>query len=567
MDFVVGYEIKTSNNHPDHDICDELKGKYPKDFVFKGWHPQCRCYVVPILAEQDEFVNMQKKILEGEDPTSIKSVNTIKRPGQKFYDWWDANKERVETASSMPYWVQDNQDYINKKRKIKVKTEEEREAIRQKWAARSKKYTLITKMANNVLKVAKEYPELDITNLQSLIDKKKISAMNAEARNLAKQIAEMKSREKALLDLIPNARTLHKQYSITELQEAYNELSGVMKKWLSKYGYTSIDTAPLSHLRNKLDFELTNPSVCYSNIEIIKKAISEHISLINQKIEWNEMLLKATSLQSFKTKSPTFKDYLAKIDKAISSNDFDALQKSIIEAEKQQQKLLNKYAKPGSIKGALNKQYKGGVVGKDLTSSIDVTKMVSEDPYKGTFTNNVARMQGFDAPAKLVSEQEFVILEKVSGDVFYRTVNPTTFKGKKMTSAEFAAQLYEADLLELNGPGGRVYGDGMYVATSAWDGSKLRQLTDRTKLEARRDSEIYGDGNHTLSEMTWVRKPKIIEQSDLHKLWGKLTPAQRRLFGNHENTYACALGYDAMYCSGPNYMVIWNRSIIAVKKQ
>lgn len=95
----------------------------------------------------------------------------------------------------------------------------------------------------------------------------------------------------------------------------------------------------------------------------------------------------------------------------------------------------------------------------------------------------------------------------------------------------------------------------------------MRQLTDRTKQEARRGNEAYGNGNHTLSEMTWVRKPKIIEQSDLHKLWGKLTPAQRRLFGNHENTYACALGYDAMYCSGPNYMVIWNRSIIAVKKQ
>lgn len=69
LDFVVGYEIKTSNNHPEQDICDELKGKYPKDFVFKGWHPQCRCYVVPILAKENEFVEMQKQILAGEDPT------------------------------------------------------------------------------------------------------------------------------------------------------------------------------------------------------------------------------------------------------------------------------------------------------------------------------------------------------------------------------------------------------------------------------------------------------------------------------------------------------------------
>ena len=79
--------------------------------------------------------------------------------------------------------------------------------------------------------------------------------------------------------------------------------------------------------------------------------------------------------------------------------------------------------------------------------------MVSEDPYGGTFTNNVARMQGFDSPAKLVTAAEFDTLEKNCGEVFYRTVNPTTFKGKKMTSEEFASQLYVADKLELNGPG------------------------------------------------------------------------------------------------------------------
>lgn len=44
LDFVVGIEIKLSNNHtlngmPFTDICDKLKGRYPKDFKFTGWHP------------------------------------------------------------------------------------------------------------------------------------------------------------------------------------------------------------------------------------------------------------------------------------------------------------------------------------------------------------------------------------------------------------------------------------------------------------------------------------------------------------------------------------------------
>ena len=65
LDFVVGFRIHLSNNHtilnskgepvPFHDICDELAGDYPKTFKFVGWHPQCRCFVTPILSDYDEY--------------------------------------------------------------------------------------------------------------------------------------------------------------------------------------------------------------------------------------------------------------------------------------------------------------------------------------------------------------------------------------------------------------------------------------------------------------------------------------------------------------------------------
>lgn len=54
LDFVVGFEIKVSNRHHEWlekvwnkqnpgkiEICDQLTGKYPKWFKFRGWHPQC----------------------------------------------------------------------------------------------------------------------------------------------------------------------------------------------------------------------------------------------------------------------------------------------------------------------------------------------------------------------------------------------------------------------------------------------------------------------------------------------------------------------------------------------
>ena len=138
-----------------------------------------------------------------------------------------------------------------------------------------------------------------------------------------------------------------------------------------------------------------------------------------------------------------------------------------------------------------------------------------------------------------------------------------------MTSKEFASQLYVADKLELNGPGGRVYGDGMYVAVAAWDGSSVHPLTSSLKAHAYKESIFYGKGSHTISEMTFTRKPRIIKETDLDVIWNKLPVSEKVKYGDKgynegRNTYACALGYDAMYTTR-DYMVIWNRSIIAVK--
>lgn len=41
FDFVVGFEIRLSNN-PNHcPFCQSMAGRYPSDFKFTGWHPQC----------------------------------------------------------------------------------------------------------------------------------------------------------------------------------------------------------------------------------------------------------------------------------------------------------------------------------------------------------------------------------------------------------------------------------------------------------------------------------------------------------------------------------------------
>ena len=63
FDFVVGYDVRTNEGGHRSDICDDLAGAYPKDFDFWGWHPCCRCYVVPILKSFHGHINKDNENL------------------------------------------------------------------------------------------------------------------------------------------------------------------------------------------------------------------------------------------------------------------------------------------------------------------------------------------------------------------------------------------------------------------------------------------------------------------------------------------------------------------------
>ena len=104
MDFVVGYEIKLSGSHPAEDICDMLKGKYPKDFVWTGWHPNDLCYKIPILKTEEEFWNYG----EARNKPSSKEVADVP---VGFKEWVADNEKRISKAKrngTLPYFLKDN---------------------------------------------------------------------------------------------------------------------------------------------------------------------------------------------------------------------------------------------------------------------------------------------------------------------------------------------------------------------------------------------------------------------------------------------------------------------------
>lgn len=166
FDFVVGYEVKTTQNgmHVE-DICDQLAGKYPKDFVFKGWHPQCMCFTIPILKTEKEF-------WADDSENSTESVNEVTDVPQGFKDWIADNQERIEKAEErgkLTYFIKDNKetvdDVLNPKEKLKAEPE-----ITPHYGAAMKLGRSATKEAMKIVENigAPELTEMQKTNVREL---------------------------------------------------------------------------------------------------------------------------------------------------------------------------------------------------------------------------------------------------------------------------------------------------------------------------------------------------------------------------------------------------------------
>ena len=296
--FVIGIRIHLSNNHtlngkPFHDICDLLEGDYPKAFKFTGWHPQCRCYVTSILCTDEDFEEYLKQRREGKDVSGFRFKGEVKELPKAFRDWMGDNAERVERIKQKPHFITDNQNVIYKRTPQQIaeerhasRTEEQIAEIRAKWEERRKRYELIKNTANNVLKVAYEYGEVDYSKLQQYISEGNLTAMQSETKVVAKQVSVFKKQEKALSDLIPDVHGWHKQFTITELQDVYK----AVKKKLS-----SLSSLTLEQQAKKLKFEaydflggnMDGVQQKYKTWEVSQSAYIKELDSVNYKIDYD----------------------------------------------------------------------------------------------------------------------------------------------------------------------------------------------------------------------------------------------------------------------------------------
>ena len=83
-----------------------------------NWHPQCRCYIVPVLADEKDRMAYHRAVLNGEDVEGWKFEGEIAEPHAGFQKWMKDNADRVEKAAergTLPYWVKDNPQYVGMK--------------------------------------------------------------------------------------------------------------------------------------------------------------------------------------------------------------------------------------------------------------------------------------------------------------------------------------------------------------------------------------------------------------------------------------------------------------------
>lgn len=128
---VVGIEIKLSPSHKIYDICDELKGRYPKDFKWSKWHIGCMCHRITILKSDEEFI---KELQNGENLPPESSKNFVSDVPKNFTQWVEDNEDRFKNWKRKPNFLEENKKYWREDKKILDNNQKEYRKRLQKQA-------------------------------------------------------------------------------------------------------------------------------------------------------------------------------------------------------------------------------------------------------------------------------------------------------------------------------------------------------------------------------------------------------------------------------------------------
>lgn len=246
MDFVLGQRVNLSRSHPKKDICDKLAGDYPVDFVFDGWHPQCFCFVTPILMDEDEMAKVSEAFLRGEK--YVPRGKRITDYPDNFKQWVSEHREDIAQSrdrGTEPYFIRNNAIAIDEildpslkkltpqqiaAKRHEARTPEQEDEIRRRWKERSERIEAekihsrqVNATANNVLNAAaKRFASFGISTaeLEEAIKSGNTALIQQQTKTLALAMSAKQQLIKATAKKVNSVADGYSEVDTTALNEA-----------------------------------------------------------------------------------------------------------------------------------------------------------------------------------------------------------------------------------------------------------------------------------------------------------------------------------------------------------
>lgn len=423
--FVIGQYIHVSPQHDIDDICNDLEGRYPKDFDWRSWHANCMCTSDPITIQGEEKKEFYKRLMAGEDMSNYVSPFAVLTMPEKYNQYIKDNAEAIVKAGmrgKLAWHLQDNTKYwahllspldrkklglkavsskelilAKAKERHALRTKEQIDKIQSRWDKHRRDYynglvhnllgsKSITdiksqdlferyyairyaikekksaseiaslfdrfkrgyqtklawtdrKVAMNVMKVAANYGETDVSAVLSALKSANYTLARKEAKTLANAISAIKKDELSLSVLIPDVNKWHKQFSSQELHGVYDAVEAKLAQWQS---------LTLEKQASKLQFEaidflggnMHGVQQKYATWKVSQAAYLKKLDEVKTAIDWVNINKAYADVKGYSTQSKVYHKILFDLKNAMVAQDKDLAKQLIKEAEDKRDSLI-----------------------------------------------------------------------------------------------------------------------------------------------------------------------------------------------------------------------------------
>lgn len=200
------------------------------------------------------------------------------------------------------------------------------------------------KVAMNVMKVAANYGETDISSVLSALKSANYTLARKEAETLANAISAIKKDELSLSALIPDVNKWHKQFTSQELHGVYDAVEAKLAQWQS---------LTLEKQASKLQFEAVDflggnmhgVQQKYATWEVSQAAYFKKLDEVKTAIDWVNINKAYADVKGYKTQSKIYHKLIYDLEHAMLAKDKTLAEQLLYEAKQKKETLINAKAK------------------------------------------------------------------------------------------------------------------------------------------------------------------------------------------------------------------------------